>query len=194
MVAIVEHAKDWVVETSRKVKAVYADRVQLLVTFVNLAMIVFSALMMWKGAQLYTGSECPVVVVLSGSMEPAFYRGDIVFLDLDTSSPMHVGEVIVYSLEGRDIPIVHRIIEVHENSTAADDFRILTKGDNNRVDDRGLYNRGQLWLRPKEVMGRGKAFLPYVGMFTIWLNENPMFKYLVLGSMALMVIANKEES
>jgi signal peptidase len=27
-----------------------------------------------------TGSESPIVVVLSGSMEPAFYRGDLLFL------------------------------------------------------------------------------------------------------------------
>ena len=27
-----------------------------------------------------TGSESPVVVVLSGSMEPAFQRGDLLFL------------------------------------------------------------------------------------------------------------------
>ena len=27
-----------------------------------------------------TGSESPIVVVLSGSMEPAFQRGDLLFL------------------------------------------------------------------------------------------------------------------
>ena len=76
-------------------------------------MIVFSALMIWKGIMAFTNSESPVVVVLrfvgdergaywtsrrwllssrarlpppvildcSGSMEPAFQRGDILFLD-----------------------------------------------------------------------------------------------------------------
>jgi len=47
----------------------------------NLAMIVFSALMIWKGLMFITKSESPVVVVLSGSMEPAFQRGDILFLN-----------------------------------------------------------------------------------------------------------------
>jgi len=41
----------------------------------NLAMIVCSALMIWKGLMVVTESESPVVVVLSGSMEPAFHRG-----------------------------------------------------------------------------------------------------------------------
>uniref|UniRef100_A0A8C2VEQ6 SEC11 homolog C, signal peptidase complex subunit n=1 Tax=Chinchilla lanigera TaxID=34839 RepID=A0A8C2VEQ6_CHILA len=46
----------------------------------NFAMIVSSALMIWKGLIVLTGSESPIVVVLSGSMEPAFHRGDLLFL------------------------------------------------------------------------------------------------------------------
>ena len=37
-------------------------------------MIVTSALIIWKGLMCITGSESPVVVVLSGSMEPGFKR------------------------------------------------------------------------------------------------------------------------
>jgi len=36
---------------------------------------------------------------------------------------------------------------------------ILTKGDNNPVDDRGLYNPGQLWLEPSDIMGRAKGYV-----------------------------------
>ena len=51
-----------------------------------------------------------VVVVLSGSMEPGVYRGDILLLRL-TRAPFHTGDIVVFSLDGRDIPIVHRIIK-----------------------------------------------------------------------------------
>lgn len=47
---------------------------QLLYQGLNFAMIVSSALMIWKGLMVVTGSESPIVVVLSGSMEPAFFR------------------------------------------------------------------------------------------------------------------------
>lgn len=47
---------------------------QLLYQGLNFAMIISSALMIWKGLMVVTGSESPIVVVLSGSMEPAFYR------------------------------------------------------------------------------------------------------------------------
>lgn len=54
--------------------------------------------------------------------------------------------------------------------------KFLTKGDNNNVDDRGLYAQGQLWLHAKDVVGRARGFLPYVGMVTIYMNEYPKFK------------------
>ena len=54
--------------------------------------------------------------------------------------------------------------------------KFLTKGDNNSVDDRGLYAQGQLWLTKKDVVGRARGFLPYVGMVTIYMNEYPKFK------------------
>lgn len=59
-----------------------------------------------------------------------------------------------------------------ENGTV----KFLTKGDNNSVDDRGLYAPGQLWLTKKDVVGRARGFLPYVGMVTIYMNEYPKFK------------------
>merc|ERR1719460_3484878 len=114
-------------------------RVRMLVgQALNLALIVFSALMIWKGLMFITKSESPVVVVLSGSMEPAFYRGDILFLNRG-DEPFRVGEVCVFKITGRDIPIVHRILKVHDSPDGkSQDF--LTKGDNNNLDDRGLYN------------------------------------------------------
>ena len=78
---------------------------------------------------LLTGSESPIVVVLSGSMEPAFYRGDILFLNMGTA-PLRTGEVVVYNLADKDIPIVHRIIQVHERADkgpGTDSIEILTK-------------------------------------------------------------------
>lgn len=51
--------------------------------------------------------------ILSGSMEPAFQRGDILFLN-NQDDPIRVGEIVVFKIKDRDIPIVHRVLEVHE--------------------------------------------------------------------------------
>lgn len=55
-------------------------------------------------------------------------------------------------------------------------FKFLTKGDNNSVDDRGLYAPGQQWLEKSDMVGRARGFLPYVGMVTILMNEYPKVK------------------
>ncbi len=106
-------------------------------------MIVSSALMIWKGLMVVTGSESPIVVVLSGSMEPAFHRGDLLFLTNYDSEDIRVGEIVVFKVEGRDIPIVHRVLKLHEKEDGGS-VKFLTKGDNNSVDDRGLYAPGQV--------------------------------------------------
>jgi len=109
---------------------------QLLYQILNFGMIVSSALMIWKGLMVMTGSESPIVVVLSGSMEPAFHRGDLLFLTNYREDPVRVGDIVVFKVEGRDIPIVHRVLKLHEKEDES--IKILTKGDNNSVDDRGL--------------------------------------------------------
>lgn len=132
---------------------------QLAHQFLNLAMIVCSALMIWKSLMVITSSESPVVVVLSGSMEPAFHRGDILFLHMGFT-PFRAGDIVVFKVADRDIPIVHRVLKVHEKEDGEVD--LLTKGDNNAVDDRGLYAAGQSWINKEHVIGRAKGYLPYV--------------------------------
>jgi signal peptidase len=111
-------------------------------------------------------------------MEPAFFRGDLLFLTNYEDDPLEAGEVVVFKVEGREIPIVHRVIKLHEQADGQ--MKFLTKGDNNQVDDRGLYATGQMWLRRKDVVGRARGFLPYIGMVTILMNDYPSFKVSIL--------------
>ncbi|XP_067941829.1 signal peptidase complex catalytic subunit SEC11A-like [Watersipora subatra] len=165
---------------------------QVLYQFLNFGMIVSSALMIWKGLMVITESESPIVVVLSGSMEPAFYRGDLLLLTNHHDEPIRAGEIVVFKIVDRDIPIVHRVIKVHEKENGTTKF--LTKGDNNRVDDRGLYAPGQLWLKREDVVGRARGFLPYVGIVTILMNDYPQLKYAVLASLGIFVLIHRETS
>jgi len=47
-------------------------------------------------------------------MEPAFYRGDLLFLTNPAHERYHTGDITVYKIPGADIPIVHRILETHD--------------------------------------------------------------------------------
>jgi len=129
---------------------------------------------MWKGLSVFTDSPSPIVVVLSGSMEPAFQRGDLLFLwNRNIIQETDVGEIVVYNVQGKDIPIVHRIVRKYGTGsvqplllspgsrprmlTSASTYRpkaqLLTKGDNNAADDTELYARGQDYLERKDIIG-----------------------------------------
>ena len=69
----------------------------------SFGMIVSSALMIWKGLMVVTGSESPIVVVLSGSMEPAFHRGDLLFLTNYEQEDIRVGEIVVFKVHHLNI-------------------------------------------------------------------------------------------
>ncbi|XP_062148916.1 uncharacterized protein LOC133857646 [Alnus glutinosa] len=157
---------------------------------VNIGILVTSALIIWKGLMCITGSESPVVVVLSGSMEPGIRKGDILFLHM-SKDPIRAGEIVVFNIDGRDIPIVHRVITVHERQDTGE-VNVLTKGDSNNVDDRMLYAQGQRWLQQHDVVGRAVGFLPYAGWATIIMTEKPIVKYILLGALGLLVITSKD--
>lgn len=82
---------------------------QSLAQVLNFALVLSTAFMMWKGLSVATASSSPIVVVLSGSMEPAFQRGDLLFL-WNRAPRAELGEVVVYNVRGKDIPIVHRVV------------------------------------------------------------------------------------
>ncbi|KAJ5467656.1 Signal peptidase I [Penicillium sp. IBT 31633x] len=84
---------------------------QSIAQVLNFALVLSTAFMMWKGLSVLSASSSPIVVVLSGSMEPAFQRGDLLFLW--NRSPVEIGEVVVYNVRGKDIPIVHRVVRTY---------------------------------------------------------------------------------
>ncbi|KAI0272289.1 hypothetical protein BC834DRAFT_999084, partial [Gloeopeniophorella convolvens] len=127
---------------------------------------VASKLMIWKCLGLLTDAEPPTVVVLSGSMEPAFYRGDQSFLVNPPDTRHQTGDITVHKITGHDILIVRRELETHDVVKAAnrcaralflsyvraltddvcvcrvprlENHPLLTKCDNNYLDDVELY-------------------------------------------------------
>ncbi|KAK9449395.1 uncharacterized protein V1518DRAFT_415888 [Limtongia smithiae] len=162
---------------------------QTLLNALNFSLVLTTAYMFWKGLSIVTDSPSPIVVVLSGSMEPAFQRGDILFL-WNRDSHVKVGDIVVYNVKGRNIPIVHRVMRNHVSSSQQ---LLLTKGDNNALDDVDLYAYKQYYLnREQEVIGAVKGYVPWIGYVTILLSENPWAKYALLGGMGLLAMVQRE--
>ena len=97
---------------------------------ISFIFVVGSALLTWNIAKIATNTESPIVVVLTGSMEPAFYRGDLLFVT-HWKEDMVSGDIIVFSLPNQDIPIVHRAIYLQEMDDGKGDYvpvSLLDKG------------------------------------------------------------------
>lgn len=145
---------------------------------------VIGSYMVWRLLGLLLANESPIVCVLSESMEPGFRRGDILFI---TPQSYKVGDIAVYQVYRNAIPIVHRVI-----SRWGDE--ILTKGDNNRRDDVGLYRPGRYFLSPKEIRAGVFGYIPFFGIITIWVNAVPGLKMLILLLTGMQVFSVRRDS
>ena len=113
-------------------------------------------------------------VVVSGSMEPAFYRGDIVvvekadFFGLSEFNPedVQVGDVVVYDAAWYDQPVIHRVINITEiNGTTM----YVIKGDNNNRPD--PYYVPAYRIQEKVVsLGDNLLVIPKIGYLSLWLR------------------------
>ena len=70
-------------------------------------------------------------LVVSGSMEPNLYAGDIVFVNTNIDfEDVEIGDVIIFKHRGMNI--IHRVIEI---MTINEKTYFKTKGDANKFDD-----------------------------------------------------------
>ena len=113
-------------------------------------------------------------VVVSGSMEPEFYRGDIVvvekanFLGLQEFDPSNtqIGDIVVYDAAWFNEPVIHRVINISE----IDGQRYYTiQGDNNAQPDPYLVEEERI-LKKVVTIGGQPLIIPKIGYLTIWMK------------------------
>lgn len=113
-------------------------------------------------------------VVVSGSMEPVFYRGDIVMLEKTdflgihefNASDVKVGDVVVYDAKWFNQPVIHRVINITDiNGTTM----YVIKGDNNKSPDPYYVTSDQIESRVVAV-GDNLIVIPKIGYLSIWLR------------------------
>lgn len=113
-------------------------------------------------------------VVVSGSMEPAFYRGDIVLIQKADFFGIHefnvddveVGDVVVYDAKWFNQPVIHRVINITDiNGTTM----YMIKGDNNDAPDPYYVTKNQ--IQSKVVtFGDNLVVIPKIGYLSLWLR------------------------
>ncbi|MHA1273534.1 MAG: signal peptidase I [Promethearchaeota archaeon] len=141
--------------------------------------------------QIALNTNTPMVVVVSGSMEPTLYKGDLLFLqgtdpeDLKNGTiEDKKGDIIVYDARGLwagapDEPIVHRIVGKWHNESG---WWFLTKGDANDAVDRAP-------VPEDRILGKVVGRIPYIGWVKIILTESGMLMPIIIILSALLLFS-----
>ena len=112
------------------------------------------------------------VMVLSGSMEPEFNVGSVIYYKDTAFENIQVGDPITFYMGDGGALVTHRVVEKDELS-----HEFITKGDANNSRDTSpvAYDR---------VVGKALEFcIPYAGYFTVFCRQIPVI--VTLGAILL---------
>lgn len=123
------------------------------------------------GLQVYT--------VLSGSMEPAYQTGSVIYVKEVDYKTLQVGDPITFLLS-EDIIATHRIVEILPDEEEPETLRFRTKGDANEYADGGL-------VHYKNVIGKPVFHIPYLGYVAHYI-QNPPGTYIAIAAGAILLM------
>lgn len=106
------------------------------------------------------------IAVLSNSMNPVFYRGDVViYSKVDNNKLKNIKKynIIIYSKDGQ--AVVHRVVDKYIKDG---ETYFITKGDANISNDLNPVSESQ-------VIGVYQLSIKYIGYPSVWLNQ--IFNY-----------------
>lgn len=139
----------------------------------------------WQILIPYLNVEAPAMAVISGSMEPSYYRGDVV---AQYASNYEVTDQTVFSSKksDREYPIIHRLFTKVTNKKTKQ-VQVLTWGDNNGSPDSSLYDGPGPLADYSNLVSKGVGSCSQIGYFSILYQENPLFKLAVWISIGLAI-------
>ena len=138
----------------------------------------------------------PICFELTGSGLEEPRRGDLLFFTNVTAT--NLGDLVAVRTQDRDIAYVHRVVEHHStiDSTGQEAAFMLTKGDNNMANDRGLYPPGQGWIKQCDVVGKVVGKVRHIGWVLLLSDDYPIIKdiqHCRLANLAHLVKSNEDE-
>ena len=142
----------------------------LLVVAVVLLAIALAGVRLF-GLQVYT--------VLSGSMEPAYPVGALLYDKKVDPAQLRPGDVITFMLDEETI-VTHRIVEVVPDEEDPSVIRFRTKGDANAAEDGSL-------VHYKNVLGTPVFTIPKLGYFANFVQQPPGL-YVAIAFGAVLVL------
>ena len=118
-------------------------------------------------------------VVLSGSMEPTYHVGSLVYVQKVDYHDLKVGDPITYMLDS-DTVVTHRIIEVLVDEEDPNTLRYFTQGDANDIPDGTS-------VHYKNIIGKPLFSIPYLGYVSNYIQQPPGL-YVALATGAILIL------
>lgn len=119
--------------------------------------------------------------ILSGSMEPTYHVGSLIYVKKVDTSTLEVGDPITFALS-EDTIATHRIVEVVPDEEDASVIRFRTKGDANETVDGAL-------VHYKNVLGKPVFTIPYLGYVADYIQHPPgMYTAIAAGVILLLLV------
>ena len=147
------------------------NAIRLLLLIICGAIIGINAYMI--NANSLVGNKLPMpfgygaAMVLSGSMEPEFSKGDLIIVK--ETEDFGLNDIVVF--ESDNSLVVHRIVGMGENE-------IVTKGDANNVEDKPITR--------EDVLGKVLFWIPYLGIF-VGFMKTPVGIIIVVAAAILLI-------
>lgn len=155
---------------ARTIKTIYNGFTTILVGLVVLLALLLVGVRL-MGLQVYC--------VLSGSMEPEYPTGSLIYVKEVPTSDLWTGDVITFRMEGNAVA-THRIVELVPDESDPNQYRFRTKGDANNAPDGTL-------VAPEAVLGTPVFTIPYLGYFANFI-QNPPGTYIALSVAAVLLL------
>lgn len=119
--------------------------------------------------------------ILSGSMEPTYHVGSLIYVKKVDTSTLEAGDPITFALS-EDTIATHRIVEVVPDEEDAGVIRFRTKGDANETVDGAL-------VHYKNVLGKPVFTIPYLGYVADYIQHPPgMYTAIAAGVILLLLV------
>ena len=120
-----------------------------------------------------------VFAVLSGSMEPTYHVGSLIYVQDVDYKELEVGDPITYLID-EDTVVTHRIIEVLVDEEDPNTIRYFTQGDANDVPDGSS-------VHYKNIIGKPVFTIPYLGYVSAYI-QNPPGMYIAIAACAVLIL------
>lgn len=118
-------------------------------------------------------------VVLSGSMEPEYHVGSLIYVKAVDYKTLQVGDDITYMLNENTV-VTHRIIEVLVDEEDPNTLRYFTQGIANTVPD-------AVSVHYKNIIGKPVFTIPYLGYVSNYI-QNPPGMYVAIAAGAILIL------